>query len=75
MKRFPLEPSALSKVRMTRTLYAQLMGQKFFPPKPFERVNWLGSTVSGSPSRRHKEMGMKIVGFCCSQPGMVGSAR
>lgn len=61
MKRFPPEPSALSRIKMTRTLYAQLMGQKFFPPKPFERVNWLGSTVPETPSRRHKEMGMKIV--------------
>ncbi|EJD55386.1 SGT1-domain-containing protein [Auricularia subglabra TFB-10046 SS5] len=56
MLRFPPEPSVLSTVRMTRTAYAQLVGQVFFPPKPFGR--W--SEPQGSPEWRWRDLGMKI---------------
>lgn len=57
MARFPPEPSALAAVRMTRTAYAQLVGQKFHPPKIFGR--W--SEKEGSKEWRWRDVGMKIV--------------
>ncbi|EIW64525.1 SGT1-domain-containing protein [Trametes versicolor FP-101664 SS1] len=56
MARFPPEPSALAAVRMTRTAYAQLVGQKFHPPKIFGR--W--SEKEGSKEWRWRDVGMKI---------------
>ncbi|KAG6869161.1 hypothetical protein C0993_012260 [Termitomyces sp. T159_Od127] len=47
-------------VKMTRTAYAQLLGQKFFPPKVFGY--W--SEREGSKEWRWRDIGMKIaVGF------------
>ncbi|KAF8922270.1 SGT1 protein-domain-containing protein [Mucidula mucida] len=61
MTRFPPDTSVLSTVHMTRTAYAQLNGQKFFPPKVFGR--WT-ATPEGSKEWRWKDIGMKIaVGF------------
>ncbi|KAJ6574750.1 SGT1-domain-containing protein [Mycena capillaripes] len=60
MSRFPPEPSVLSTVKMTRTAYAQLLGQKFFPPKVFGQ--WKAN--EGSDEWRWRDVGMKIaVGF------------
>ncbi|KAJ7770808.1 SGT1 protein-domain-containing protein [Mycena maculata] len=60
MARFPPEPAVLSTVRMTRTAYAQLLGQKFFPPKVFGQ--WKAN--EGSDEWRWRDVGMKIaVGF------------
>ncbi|KAJ7042600.1 SGT1 protein-domain-containing protein [Mycena alexandri] len=60
MARFPPEPSVLSTVKMTRTAYAQLLGQKFFPPKVFSQ--W--KVNEGSDEWRWRDVGMKIaVGF------------
>ncbi|KAF7339943.1 Protein ecdysoneless [Mycena venus] len=60
MARFPPEPSVLSTVKMTRTAYAQLLGQKFFPPKVFGQ--WKAN--EGSDEWRWRDVGMKIaVGF------------
>ncbi|KAK0473266.1 SGT1 protein-domain-containing protein [Armillaria novae-zelandiae] len=60
MSRFSPSTSVVSTVKMTRTAYAQLTGQKFFPPKIFGR--WLES--EGSKEWRWKDTGMKIaVGF------------
>ncbi|KAK0208455.1 SGT1 protein-domain-containing protein [Desarmillaria ectypa] len=60
MLRFSPSTSVLSTVKMTRTAYAQLTGQKFFPPKVFGR--W--SENEGSKGWRWKDTGMKIaVGF------------
>ncbi|TCD70672.1 hypothetical protein EIP91_002396 [Steccherinum ochraceum] len=56
MTRFPPEPSVLTTVKMTRTAYAQLVGQKFFPPKIFGR--W--TTPEGTPERRWRDVGMKL---------------
>ncbi|CDO70264.1 hypothetical protein BN946_scf184942.g64 [Trametes cinnabarina] len=56
MARFPPEPSVLASVRMTRTAYAQLVGQKFHPPKVFGR--W--AEREGSKEWRWRDIGMKI---------------
>ena len=57
MSRFPPNSSVLRSVKMTRTAYAQLVGQKFFPPKIFGR--W--EEREGSDEWRWKDIGMKIV--------------
>ncbi|TFY56123.1 hypothetical protein EVJ58_g7833 [Rhodofomes roseus] len=56
MSRFPPEPSVLTSVKMTRTAYAQLAGQKFYPPKVFGR--W--QEVEGTQEWRWRDIGMKI---------------
>ncbi|THH32332.1 hypothetical protein EUX98_g1866 [Antrodiella citrinella] len=56
MARFPPQPSVLTTVKMTRTAYAQLQGQKFFPPKIFGR--W--QEPEGTPERRWRDVGMKL---------------
>ncbi|CAL1696402.1 unnamed protein product [Somion occarium] len=56
MARFLPEPSVLTTVKMTRTAYAQLMGQKFYPPKVFGR--W--QEREGTPEWRWRDIGMKI---------------
>ncbi|KAI0050654.1 hypothetical protein FA95DRAFT_1486750, partial [Auriscalpium vulgare] len=56
MARFPPEPSVPQLVKLTRTAYAQLLGQKFYPPKIFGR--W--QERDGSPQWRWKDVGMKI---------------
>ncbi|KAI9066682.1 SGT1-domain-containing protein [Trametes sanguinea] len=56
MARFPPEPSVLVPVRMTRTAYAQLVGQRFHPPKVFGR--W--EEGEGSKEWRWRDVGMKI---------------
>lgn len=57
MSRFPPELSVLSSVKLTRTAYAQLVGQKFFPPKVFGR--W--QEREGTDEWRWRDIGMKIV--------------
>lgn len=57
MARFPPEPANLFTVKMTRTAYAQLLGQKFYPPKVFGR--W--GEREGTKERRWRDIGMKIV--------------
>ncbi|RPD63222.1 SGT1-domain-containing protein [Lentinus tigrinus ALCF2SS1-6] len=56
MARFPPEPATLSSVKMTRTAYAQLVGQKFHPPKVFGR--W--TEREGTQEWRWRDIGMKI---------------
>ncbi|KAI0728590.1 SGT1 protein-domain-containing protein [Fomitopsis betulina] len=56
MSRFPPEPSVLSVVKMTRAAYAQLVGQKFYPPKVFGR--W--QEQEGTKEWRWHDIGMKI---------------
>lgn len=62
MARFPPSNSVLRSVKMTRTAYAQLVGQKFYPPKVFGR--W--EEREGTKEWRWKDIGMKIVrsGVC-----------
>ncbi|KAI0651586.1 SGT1-domain-containing protein [Trametes meyenii] len=56
MARFTPEPCTLTSVKMTRTAYAQLVGQKFHPPKVFGR--WLDR--EDSKEWRWRDVGMKI---------------
>ncbi|KAN0125412.1 SGT1 domain containing protein [Lactarius tabidus] len=56
MARFSPEPCLLRTVRLTRTAYAQLVGQKFYPPRIFGR--W--QEKERSPQWRWKDLGMKI---------------
>ncbi|KAI0768553.1 SGT1-domain-containing protein [Trametes elegans] len=56
MARFPPEPAVLVSVKMTRTAYAQLVGQKFHPPKAFGR--WVEK--EGTKEWRWRDIGMKI---------------
>jgi hypothetical protein len=58
MSRFPPEPSVLTSIKLTRTAYAQLVGQKFHPPKIFGR--W--KEKEGTKEWRWRDVGMKIVG-------------
>ncbi|KAF9270523.1 SGT1-domain-containing protein [Marasmius fiardii PR-910] len=60
MTRFPPNTSVLTTVCMTRTAYAQLVGQKFFPPKAFGYRQGNENTKQW----RWRDIGMKIaVGF------------
>ncbi|KAH6917569.1 SGT1 protein-domain-containing protein [Coprinopsis sp. MPI-PUGE-AT-0042] len=62
MARFPPgdDKMVLRPVKMTRTAYAQLVGQKFYPPKVFGRWN----EREGQKEWRWRDVGMKIaVGF------------
>lgn len=61
MRRFPPATAQLTRVKLSRTLYAQLQGQRFFPPKPFERVKWFDNVEKDSVDWRRKDVGMKIV--------------
>ncbi|KAF8527912.1 SGT1 protein-domain-containing protein [Hysterangium stoloniferum] len=56
MSRFSPERSVLATVKMTRTAYAQLMGQKFRPPKVFGE--W--TEKENETEWRRKDIGMKI---------------
>ena len=67
MARFPPEPSIVRRVRMTRTAYAQLLGQRFHPPKVFG----VWREHEGSPEWKWRDVGMKIV---CSFPVSLGSS-
>jgi hypothetical protein len=57
MSRFPPDSSVLTTVRMTRTAYAQLVGQKFHPPKAFG--TW--KDREGTKEWKWRDVGMKIV--------------
>jgi len=59
MNRFPPNSSMLSTVKMSRTAYAQLVGQKFFPPKVFGQ--W--QEAEGTKEWRWRDVGMKIVSW------------
>ncbi|KAF8489579.1 SGT1 protein-domain-containing protein [Gautieria morchelliformis] len=56
MARFPPDSSVLATVTMTRTAYAQLMGQRFHPPKAFGQFK----EKEGSSEWRWRDIGMKI---------------
>ena len=59
MSRFSPGTCVLTSVKLTRTAYAQLVGQKFFPPKVFGQWKETEST----PEWRWRDVGMKMVGF------------
>ncbi|KAL1921671.1 uncharacterized protein VTP21DRAFT_10313 [Calcarisporiella thermophila] len=54
MEKFPPDASITTLVPFTRIHYAKLMGQKFYPPKPFH----LPPTTS--PEYKAAELGMKL---------------
>jgi hypothetical protein len=63
MARFPPQSPVLTTVKMTRTAYAQLAGQKFHPPKIWGR--W--QETEGSKEWRWRDVGMKlasVIVFC-----------
>lgn len=62
MSRFPPGTSVLTTINMTRPAYAQLVGQKFFPPKVFG--SW--QEKDGSNEYRWRDVGMKIVSVILS---------
>ncbi|KAF8845344.1 SGT1-domain-containing protein [Paxillus ammoniavirescens] len=56
MARFSPHPNVLCNVKMTRTAYAQLLGQKFFPPKIFGHFE----EREGTDTWRWRDVGMKL---------------
>ncbi|KAI5124417.1 hypothetical protein M0805_008301 [Coniferiporia weirii] len=56
MSRFPPQPSVHTPLRITRTAYAQLVGQKFHPPKIFGQFKERESTKEWG----WRDIGMKI---------------
>ncbi|KAH0838529.1 SGT1 protein-domain-containing protein [Lanmaoa asiatica] len=56
MARFPPRPNVLCGVKMTRTAYAQLSGQKFYSPKIFGRFE----EREGTAAWRWRDIGMKL---------------
>lgn len=62
MSRFPPELSVLRTVKMTRTAYAQLVGQKFHPPKIFGKP----TAKEGTDAWRWQDVGMKVVSLSLS---------
>lgn len=62
MTRFPPQPCLLQIIRLTRTAYAQLVGQKFYPPKIFGR--W--QEKEGTQEWRWRDLGLKIVSVVIS---------
>jgi hypothetical protein len=57
MARFSPRPNVLCNVKMTRAAYAQLLGQKFFPPKIFGHFE----EREGTDTWRWRDVGMKLV--------------
>ncbi|CED84976.1 MADS box transcription factor [Phaffia rhodozyma] len=69
MTHFPPADSTLTQVTMTRTAYAQLKGQEFFPSKAFG-PEWMDaltgdvSTPDRAAEKEHRDRGVKVaVGF------------
>lgn len=52
--------TVLVPTRLTRPLYSQLLLQKFYAPKPFEKVGWNEGKL-GDEDVRRRDLGMKIV--------------
>ncbi|KAI0307939.1 SGT1 protein-domain-containing protein [Multifurca ochricompacta] len=57
MTRFPPQPCVLRTVRLSRTAYAQSVGQRFHPPKVFGR-SW--QVNEGNPEWKWRDLGLKI---------------
>ncbi|CAH7685701.1 SGT1 protein-domain-containing protein [Phakopsora pachyrhizi] len=54
--------TVLFNLRMTRPLYAMLLNHQinFYPPKPFEKVNWSLNGLSENIEWKRRSVGMKI---------------
>jgi hypothetical protein len=55
MEKFPPSSSITVTVKFTKTLYAQMVSQRFYPPKPFKLP------ASTSKNFNAAELGMKLV--------------
>lgn len=55
-----LSDVVLVPTTLTRPLYSQLVLQRFFAPKPFDKVNWMDGANDAEEERR-RSVGMKIV--------------
>jgi len=55
MKNFTIDNQIMTKVKFTKTLYAQLASQQFFPPKIYHLPS------PNSPNFKSYELGMKLV--------------
>ncbi|GAA5914204.1 hypothetical protein JCM6882_004750 [Rhodosporidiobolus microsporus] len=56
-----LPSTVLTPVRLTRPLYSQLVLQRFWAPKPFEKAGWGATKDAGDEGEeRRKGLGMKI---------------
>lgn len=62
----PGSSATLTRVKLTRPLYGQLLGQKFYPPRPFDKVKWMDGAIEGTKEWRRREVGMKLVSFITS---------
>lgn len=57
-----LPDPVFTNITLTRGLYSQLVLQRFFAPKPFERVKWMEAGTSDKENdERRRELGMKLV--------------
>ncbi|ORX85322.1 SGT1-domain-containing protein [Anaeromyces robustus] len=54
MRNFSIDNQVMTKVKFTKTLYAQLVSQQFFPPKIYHLPN------PNSPNFKSYELGMKL---------------
>ena len=55
-----LPPTVLVPTLLTRPLYSQLVLQRFYAPKVFEKAGWTSGTL-GKDDERRRSVGMKIV--------------
>jgi hypothetical protein len=67
MARFPPAEATPTLVRMTRPLYAQLVAQRFYAPKPFEKARWFDGVEAESVDYRRRDVGMKLVRPACAR--------
>lgn len=55
-----LPGTVLVPTLLTRPLYSQLVLQRFYAPKPFEKAGWTDAKL-GREDERRRSVGMKIV--------------
>lgn len=55
-----LPGTVLVPTLLTRPLYSQLVLQRFYAPKPFQKVGWMDAKL-GREDERRRSVGMKIV--------------
>lgn len=55
-----LPSTVLVPTLLTRPLYSQVVLQRFYAPKPFQKVGWMDAKL-GRADERRRSVGMKIV--------------
>ena len=55
----PFPPTVLVHTALTRPLYSQLVLQRFFAPKPFDKAGWMNGAAVEAEKRR-RSVGMKL---------------